>query len=965
VTLAAAGLLGTASPASAAFGIHELDVTFTDAQGEVQAQAGSHPFAMTTSFKANLEEVEPGKKLPAGYLKDIELFLLPGFIGDQTAVPTCLTLDFLEKANGFNNATACANSTVLGTIRVELSEKGVVDSKSAPVYNLAPSPGSAARLGFNVNGVPVTFSIGVNEEPPHQLVVHTRNISQVLEFVGARVIIWGTPADPAHDPLRGDCLEPNGTSGGSCPAGLNPRPFLTLPRACQGPLRTEYEIDSWQNPGAFLPGGQPDLSDPRWVTGFAETHDDASPPNPKGMIGCGGLGFSPSITAQPTSKAASSPSGLDFSLDVPNEGLKSAKEGATANSDIEKTVVTLPESFSANPSLAEGLTTCSEADLARETAKSEAGAGCPDASKIGTVEVETPLLDENVNGALYIATPYENPFGSLLALYIVIKNEKLGIKVAQPLKVENNPVTGQITTVAEKLPQLPFSHFRLHFREGTRSPLATPPGCGTYDVKAVLTPWSGGADVTTTSVFQIITGPDNSPCPSGGLPPFHPGLVAGSINNAAGRYSPFNVRLFRSDSEQEITHFSIKLPPGIVGKLAGIPFCPDAAIAAAKARTGPHGGREELERPSCPVASQIGRTLAGAGVGPSLAYVPGKVYLAGPYHGSALSIVAITSGVAGPFDLGTVVVRLALKINPETAEVFVDATGSDPIPHIIQGIPVHLRDIRAYADRPEFVLNPTSCARTSTASTVLGSGLDFASEADDRPVTVSTPFQAADCASLGFKPALSLSLKGGTRRGSHPALHAVLRPRAGDANSAAISVQLPHSEFLEQSHIRTVCTRVQFNAGAGNGAGCPAGSIYGHATAYTPLLAQPLEGPVFLRSSEHPLPDLVLALHGLIDFDAVGRVDSVQGGIRNTFDFVPDAPVSKVVVDFEGGKKGLLVNSTDICKGKHRAIAKYTAHNGKIYNTSPKLQAKCPKAKKHKKGKRHGRQAARHRPNAG
>jgi hypothetical protein len=245
-------------------------------------------------------------------------------------------------------------------------------------------------------------------------------------------------------------------------------------------------------------------------------------------------------------------------------------------------------------------------------------------------------------------------------------------------------------------------------------------------------------------------------------------------------------------------------------------------------------------------------------------------------------------------------------------------------------------------------LNPTSCARTSTASTVLGSGLDFGSEADDKPITVSTPFQAADCANLGFKPGLTLSLKGGTKRGQNPALRATLQPRAGDANSKSVSVQLPHSEFLDQSHIRTVCTRVQFNAGAGNGANCPAGAIYGHAKAWTPLLSEPLEGPVFLRSSEHPLPDLVLALHGLIDFDAVGRIDSVKGGIRNSFDFVPDAPISKVVVDFQGGKKGLLVNSTNLCKAKHKAIAKFTAHNGKRLEAKPVLAVKCPKARKHK-----------------
>jgi hypothetical protein len=293
-----------------------------------------------------------------------------------------------------------------------------------------------------------------------------------------------------------------------------------------------------------------------------------------------------------------------------------------------------------------------------------------------------------------------------------------------------------------------------------------------------------------------------------------------------------------------------------------------------------------------------------------------------------------------------VVVREGLKIDPVTAEVSVDAAGSDPIPHIIAGIPVHLRDIRVYVDRPGFTLNPTSCKPTATASTVLGSGLDFASEADDNPVTVSTRFQAADCASLNFKPRLSLRLKGKTKRGGNPALRAVYEPRAGNANASRLSVALPHSEFLDNANFRTICTRVQFNAGAGNGAQCPAGSVYGHARVFTPLFSEPLEGPLLLRSSEHPLPDVVLALHGLVDIDAVGRVDSVRGGIRNTFDFIPDAPITKVVVDFQGGRKALFENSTDICRGRHLATIEATAHNGRRSSFRTPLRPKCGGSKK-------------------
>ena len=343
-----------------------------------------------------------------------------------------------------------------------------------------------------------------------------------------------------------------------------------------------------------------------------------------------------------------------------------------------------------------------------------------------------------------------------------------------------------------------------------------------------------------------------------------------------------------------------------------------------------------------------------------LTYVPGSLYLAGPYHGSGLSVVSITAAKAGPFDLGTVVVREALKIDPETAEVFVDATGSDPIPHIIQGIPVHLRDIRAYVNRPEFTLNPTSCKPTSTASTVFGSGLNFAIEADDQPVTVTSPFQAADCASLGFKPKLTLSLKGGTKRGATPAFKAVLTyPKGANANIATSQVTLPHSEFLEQAHIGTVCTRAQFKEGKVPGEKCPVASIYGKAMAITPILSEPLKGPVYLRSSSHNLPDLVAALHNdRVDIALDGRIDSVRNGrIRNTFEAVPDAPVSKFVLEMQGGKKGLLVNSTDICQHKRHAISHFVGQNGKVSDTNPVLRAPCggTKKKTDKKGKRRPR----------
>jgi hypothetical protein len=959
-------VLAVAPSAQAAFGFQHFDLEFTQGGGSQVTQAGSHPFAVTNTLIFNTKNDPVLSEVPDETVKDLRVSLPAGLVGRPSAVPQCTAADFVN-IDSNTKIPDCSNESAVGVITF----KGILEStkplfSNAPVYNLVPPVGVAQKLGFSAYGVPVVINFTVNPNPPSNVIASLHYVSQPLPIIKTRLTLWGNPANPAHDEERGNCInvgfsggegevteeeeEIIRTTGGKCVSNARESPYITMPRSCTGPLETQYEGDSWQNPGAV-------------VGGSVFSHDSGEPPVARGLNGCASLRFNPTITAQPTTKAAQSPTGLDFSLDVKDEGL-TAPEGL-AQSDVRKAVVTLPEGFTTNPSLAEGLNTCSEADLSRETVSSEPGAGCPNESKIGTVEVETPLLDESVNGSLFIAKPYENRFGSLIALYMVIKNPTLGIIIKQPLKVETNPITGQLTTIADEIPQLPFSHFRLHFREGTRSPLASPPLCGTYNATATLYPWSGTEPVTTTSAFSIISGPGASGCPSGTTAPFKPGLQAGTLNNAAGSYSPFYLRLSRNDGEQEFTNFSIKLPPGVSGKLAGVPFCPNASIAAAKARTGPHGGAEELASPSCPKASEVGSTLVGAGVGPSLAYAPGKVYLAGPYNGSSLSIAAITAAKVGPFDLGTVVIREALKINPETAEVFVDATGSDPIPHIIKGIPVHARDIRVSVDKPDFVLNPTSCERTSTASTILGSGTNFASASDDVPVTVTSPFQAADCASLGFAPKLALTLKGGTKRGDTPALKAVLTARKGDANIGKAQVTLPHSEFLEQAHIGTVCTRPQFKAGVTPGEKCPAASVYGYAKAITPLLDEPLQGPVYLRSSSHQLPDLVAALNsGKIDIALAGRIDSVQNGrIRNTFEAVPDAPVTKFTLEMKGGKKGLLVNSTNLCKRTNRAIADFTGQNGKKHVFNPVLKAQgCSKAKKKKaKGKSSKRSSKRQR----
>ncbi|MGC1851177.1 MAG: hypothetical protein WA687_01915, partial [Solirubrobacterales bacterium] len=760
---------------------------------------------------------------------------------------------------------------------------------------------------------------------------------QVIPVLGSVIQLWGVPADPAHDSVRGACngqfafgkfSELNFEGGfSSCPTDAEPRAFLNLPGSCVGPAETRYEAASWQNPT-------------KWISGGSISHDNAVPPNPQGFTGCGKLGFNPEIESKPTADSAESGTGLEFDVDFPVSGL--TNPDGLLESQAKKAVVTLPEGMTINPSVGEGLGVCTPADLNRETVNSDPGEGCPNPSKIATVDIDTPIVEEGVEGSVFLAqqddpsttTPgAENPFDSLIALYMVVKNPNLGVLVKLPMLVEPDPNTGRLRVTLDNSPQLPFNHFHLHFKEGVRAALVTPPACGTYTTEAKFYPWSDPDNPRTVlSDFQITRGKGGGPCPPGGIPPFGPDFEAGSVNNNAGSFSPFNMRLTREDGEQNMTKFSSILPPGVLGSLAGVSKCPDSAVDVAKGKT----GREELASPSCPANSLIGHTLAGAGVGSALTYVKGYTYLGGPYKGAPLSVISVTPALAGPFDAGTVVVRLGLDLNPKTAEVEVDGAASDPIPHILKGIVLKVRDLRVYVDRPNFTLNPTSCDESSAKATLFGSYLNVFDPADDVAADLSTRYQAANCLNLGFKPKLALNLKGGTKRGGHPGLTATYTPRKGDANIEGLVVRLPRSAFLDQAHIKTICTRVQFAADA-----CPENARYGFIRAWTPLLDEPLAGPVWLRSSDHKLPDLVFDLHGLVDVEVSTRIDSAKGGIRATVEDSPDAPLSKVVLRMQGAKKGLIVNSRDLCLKKSRANVQFSGHNGKQLSANPVMRAQC------------------------
>ncbi|HEY2478019.1 MAG TPA: hypothetical protein VGI17_04750 [Solirubrobacterales bacterium] len=909
------------------FGVQTFSAAAEEEGGLTSSRAGSHPFQFTTTLQLNQGAVTVGTQRPdevsavgqPALPRSVRVGLPAGLVGNATILSRCTFADFVTK-NGFVNR--CPASSVVGVASVTAAEPGLLGllREAVPIFNLSPAHGEPARFGFMALGDPVVIDTSVHIADGYRIFADVNNITQGAQLLASTITLWGNPGAPSHDSTRGwNCVyhEPEGP----CvpPSERQETGFLRLPGSCGGSLLFDMGLEPWNVPlGSDVVEGS-----------------SAS----EGLSACNRVPFDPAIEVESENHAPEAPSGLIVHLKVPQEA--SEAPAGIAEADVRDTRVTLPSGIQINPAAANGLQACTESQMGfqrldvqtGEAVFDEAPSSCPESSKIGRVKITSPLLEEPITGWAYQAAQGANPFGSLLALYVVAEAPNAGILVKLAGKVETNKQSGQVVSTFASTPQLPFSEFELSIFGGAGAPLATS-GCGSYKTETEIDPWSGGPTATPSSEFQV------SGCPS--ARPFAPSFSAGTVSPLGGAYSPFVLNLGRRDGEQQLSSIDAVLPPGMTGKLAGIPYCPESEIAQAGARSNPGEGNLEQSGTSCPAASQVGTVRVGAGVGPSPFFVKGNAYLAGPYNGAPLSLVIVTPAVAGPFDLGTVVVRTALYVDPETTQI---TAKSDPLPTMLQGIPLDVRSIALKMDRPDFTLNPTSCERmalTGSATSNLG-----------QAAPLSSPFQVVGCKGLDFAPKVAIKLFGSTKRNGKPRLRAVLTARPGEANIRRAQVNLPHSEFLEQSHIKTICTRVQFNAGGGHGEACPANSIYGHARVFTPLLDKPLEGPVYLRASSHKLPDVVAALNGQIDVALDGKVDSGPNkGIRTTFEAVPDAPVSKFILEMKGGKKGLLVNSENLCSKRgqsRRAIAHFTGQNGKVESFRPKVANQCGQ----RKGKQH------------
>jgi hypothetical protein len=886
-----------------------------DAAGGPPSLAGSHPFMVEVGAQLNSSVGSKGLVTPVQGLRNLKFDLPGGLVADPSAVPVrCTTAQLaaeLEEVSKQIGEAGCPVESQVGVVYTEISGTGL---ERSPLYVMVPSPGHPAELAFSYVGVIGHLQGGLGGDL--HLTAEASELVSKFPILGAHAFLWGVPSASGHDPQRAGqgCFSQFG-----CTVKPSQAPFLTMPSSCTEPMDLQGVATSWLGAAA---------EETRPLAGIdgESVH----------LTGCDSLAFEPTFEAKPTTEAAEQPTGLDVKIDQPQD--ESPEGRATAT--LKDAKVALPEGMVLNAAAGNGLAACTEEEIgyAPEGGKvrfSAAPQTCPSAARVGTLEAETPLLKgEVLPGSVYVAKPFDNPFGSLLAIYLAIESKKNGIYTKLAGEVETNPVTGQLSADFKENPQLPIEDIKVHFFGGANSTLTTPLTCGTKMTDASLTPWSTpeGADAQLSDSFQITSGCSSSEAAA----PKTTSFSAGTASPLSGAYSPFVLRLSRPDGSQHITGVETTLPEGLLGKLAGVSYCPESGIAQAIGRERPEQGKLEQASPSCPASSEVGTVNVTAGSGSNPIPVSGHAYLAGPYKGAPLSLVVIVPAVAGPFDLGTVVDRVALNVGEYDAKIHAVA---DPLPTIRDGIPLDVRSIELKLDRPSFTLNPTSCevmAIEGTATTQAG-----------QSSALNNRFQVGECSRLKFSPKLSLSLSGATGRTGHPALKAVLTyPKGEYANIARAQVALPHAEFLNQSAIAGACTKTLLAAHA-----CPKKSIYGKAKAWSPLLDKPLEGPVYLVGGYgYKLPAMVAELNGQIRLLLVGKVDTGKsGGIRNTFEAVPDAPVSKFVLQLHSGKKGLLENSENICEKPRKAGAAFTAQNGKVKQFAVKIANSC----KSKKGKKH------------
>ncbi len=934
------------------FGVETYQLTPETEAFEPDVQAGSHPFQLTTTFNLNERfEREVGlldETLPAasGLQKTLAFKLPPGLIGNVNAVEQCSNIEFGE--HGEEEQNGCPNSTVVGiaTATVNIENTVHFTTFTIPVFNLVPEErGEPARFGFTVDHVPVVLDTAVRTGDDYGVTVTVRNSPSSVQVLGSTVTFWGVPADPRHNASRGwSCLEygtPAYKKESPCELNLKPKqpkPLLLLPTIC-GPLKSSVEGVSW---GAAVEG-RPWKEEPL-VPGGGSVEGE----RPTTLSGCNKLpAFEPTIEVHPETESASTPTGLTVKVNVPQQStVESTVEGGPqAVPDIRSTKLVLPEGLQASPAAASGLSTCSvgdagfvgqegdpgEASLAGELERQsfdDEPASCPKEAKIGTVNIKTPVLKEELVGSVYLASQDTDPFTSPLVLYIIAEepSSKLLVKLAGEVKMD--PVTGQLTSVFTKTPQTPFESLTLHLTSGERASQSTPAHCGEeYEAKATFHTWVAPGEeeppaterASSPGEFKITSGPGGSACPGATLP-FSPGFQAGSANNQAGAFTPFTLAINKPDGQQALTSITAQLPPGLAAEIAAVKPCENPAALEALPTLSP-------SPPPCGAESEIGFTSSSSGLGGEPVTLPGKLYLTQGVDGAPFGLLAATKAEAGPFNLGWVYILSTITVNETTAAVTTKTI--KPIPTILDGVPVQLKQINVTVERPgnaPFQFNPTSCAKMEVGSVLAG--------AEGASDPVSYPFYASNCASLPFTPKLTASVVGqGSKLGGTTFSVKIESPGIGQANIHKVDLTIPGVLPSRLTTIQKACLEAVFDA---NPASCDEGSVIGEGIVYTPVFKNPLRGPAYLVShGGAAFPDVEFVLQGegvriLLD----GKTDIKNKVTYSKFETAPDAPFTKFETIFPAGPHSALTPSVpetenfNLCKQKISLPTEITGQNG-------------------------------------
>jgi hypothetical protein len=917
------------------YGVESYELQPEEEGGSPDTQAGSHPFQLTTTFAMNQRAMpslllgEPVlKEQPFAMTKDLRFKLPPGLIGNPTPLPKCSTAIFtLESSHP--ELYKCPNDTVVGVAVISIDLASVFHAPtqvSVPLYALEPSAGEPAKFGFNVPpvGIPVILDTSVATGGDYGVVVTVPNIVSVFPFMASQVTFWGVPSDPRHDTARGTCLtQPVEVLFGapllSCPGNSGGQPFLIMPTSCEGVPHTTMEADSWSEVGTWMPSAD-----------YAFQNSEGEQFS---LDGCNRLSFSPSVKVTPDGQEAATPTGLSVDVHVPQDA--SLNPAGDAESAVRNTTVTLPDGVALNPAGADGLQSCSLAQVGLE---SPAEPSCPEAAKVGTVEIKTPLLPNPLVGAAYLAQQDANPFGSLVALYVAVKDPVSGVMIKVAGEVKPDPVTGQLVSTFMNTPPLPFEDLVLHFFGGSRAPLGTPALCGSYTTTASIAPWSGNPAADSSSQFQITSGPNHAPC-SNPLP-FNPSLTTGSLNIQAGAFTPFTMTMSREDGNQNLDAIQLKMPPGLLGEISKVKLC----------------GEAEANAGTCGIESLIGETVVSVGLGGNPYTVKGgRVYITGPYGGAPYGLSIVNPAKAGPFDLGQVVVRAKIEVDPTTSAITIasDSTGPYRIPQMIDGIPLQIKHVNVTINRPEFTFNPTNCEPMQIGGSLTST--------EGAVSSLHVPFQVTNCATLAFKPIFSVSTNGKTSRAKGASLHVKLTypkaPFGTQANIGKVKVDLPKQLPSRLTTLQKACPDSVFDA---NPASCPADSRIGSATATTPVLPVHLEGPAyFVSHGGAKFPELIVALSGQgVTVYLHGETFISPAGITSsTFRTIPDVPIGTFELTLPQGPDSALAANGNLCTvkgGLHMPTTFVGANGMSIKQSTPVTATGCPK-KKAKNAKKSGK----------